>query len=325
MNSPITGKPMRLMREPRVIPFRKEDFEVVFHYWLCEESSEQFEDEMQAELNINQVYNQYRAKHNIPMTDEIRKIRAMYGISGSKMSEVLGFGANQYRQYEASEIPSISNGRLIMQAADPEDFLKMVKSASLDLGQPYADELINTISEKIKLKSIDISIDYSERMSELTGYRRLSLQKLWNMVIFFSERIKPFKVKLNKLLFYSDFYHFKLYGCSISGSPYRAIQYGPVPADYQLHLAQGVLSGVLDIKTIELYDLNAERFLGKIEFQKEIFNKQEIDVLQKIAERFETYSNNQIMEISHKERAWIECEPNHSLIDYRFAFDLLAV
>jgi hypothetical protein len=71
MNSPITDKPMRLMREKRIIPFRKEDFEVDFHFWLCEDSKERYEDEEQAEANISQVYNQYRAKHNIPTTDEI--------------------------------------------------------------------------------------------------------------------------------------------------------------------------------------------------------------------------------------------------------------
>jgi hypothetical protein len=65
MNSPITGNPMRLVCEKRIIPFRKEDFEVDFHYWLCEDTKQRFEDEQQAEANINQVYNQYRAKYNV--------------------------------------------------------------------------------------------------------------------------------------------------------------------------------------------------------------------------------------------------------------------
>lgn len=325
MNSPITDNPMRLMREKRIIPFRKEDFDVDFHFWLCEDTKEQFEDEQQAELNISQVYNQYRAKHNVPTTDEIRRIRAMYGISASKMADVLGFGTNQYRQYETGEIPSISNGRLIMQAADPEDFLKMVKSATFELGKDVAYELKLTIEEKIKMKAIDISIDYSESMSEFTGYKRLSVQKLWNMVIFFADRIQPYKVKLNKLLFYSDFYHFKLYGNSISGSTYRAIQYGPVPADYQILMAQGVLSGVLESKTVEMYDFNAECFLGKIEFQKNLFTDEELAVLQRITERFAESNNQQIIKISHLEKAWTECEKSHSLIDYRYAFDLVAV
>ncbi len=325
MNSPITGKPMRLMREKRFIPFRKEDYEIDFHFGLCEDTGEQFEDERQAELNISQVYNQYRAKHNMPTTDEIRRIREMYGISASKMSDVLGFGANQYRQYETGEIPSISNGRLIMQAADPEDFLKMVKSATFELGQDFAQQLKQTIEEKIRMKAIDLSVDYSERMSELTGFKRLSVQKLWNMIIFFSERIQPFKVKLNKLLFYSDFYHFKLYGSSISGTSYRAIQYGPVPSDYQILMAQGVMSGILELKTIEMYDFNGEQFLGKIDFQKKLFTEEEIDVLQQVAEKFAESNNQQIIKISHLEKAWIECEQTHSLIDYRYAFDLLAI
>jgi hypothetical protein len=65
MNSPITNKPMRLMREKRIILFRKEDFEIDFHHWLCEDTKERFEDEQQAEDNISQVYNQYCTKHDV--------------------------------------------------------------------------------------------------------------------------------------------------------------------------------------------------------------------------------------------------------------------
>jgi hypothetical protein len=70
MNSPITGKPMQLMHEKRIIPFRKENFEIDFHYWLCEDTHERFEDEKQAEFNISQVYNQYRIKHNVSAAHE---------------------------------------------------------------------------------------------------------------------------------------------------------------------------------------------------------------------------------------------------------------
>ena len=74
MNSPITGKPMRFMHEKRVIPFRNENFDVDFHYWLCVDTNERFEDEAQAESNINQVYNQYRLKHNISIVHGISRI-----------------------------------------------------------------------------------------------------------------------------------------------------------------------------------------------------------------------------------------------------------
>jgi putative zinc finger/helix-turn-helix YgiT family protein len=322
MNSPITGKPMFAQYEKRRMSFRKEEFDIHFHYWLCADTSEKFEDERFAELNISQLYNQYRSKHNIPTTEEIRHIRESYGVSASKMSDILGFGTNQYRQYETGEIPSISNGRLIMQAADPEDFIKMVKSAQSEIGDTYSQELIQSILSKIANKPNDEILDYSEPTSHLTGYRRPSLQRLWNMVIFFSERIQPYKVKLNKLLFYADFYHFKKYGSSISGSKYRAIPYGVVPQNYQEDFSKGIFYGILEPMTVPMFDYNAERLVGKIPFQKDIFQNSEVETMQQVAEAFADKNNEQMILLNHEEKAWIECEKERSLVTYMYAFDL---
>lgn len=325
MNSPITGKQMKLKYEKRMMTFRKEHFEVYFHFWHCEDSDEKFEDEQLSELNINQLYNQYRAKHNIPTTKEIQRLREIYDVPANKMAEILGFGTNQYRQYEAGEIPSVSNGRLIMQAADPTDFIKMVKSSKSEIGEEYANDLIKRISDMINPEVSNEVLDYSEPMTSFTGYRRPSLQRFWNMVIFFSETIQPYKVKLNKLLFYADFYHFKLYGNSISGTTYRAIPLGTVPKDYQEYFAKGISYGILDLNTVALYDYNAERFVGKIPFQKVLFEPKEIETLRIVAETFSSMNNTKIVEINHEERAWIECEKDRKLIDYNYAFDLKAI
>lgn len=71
MKSPITGKEMKLTRERRSMDFRKEAFEIVFHYYKCEDSGEQFTTTALDEVNTNQVYNQYRDKFNILFPDEI--------------------------------------------------------------------------------------------------------------------------------------------------------------------------------------------------------------------------------------------------------------
>src|SRR4030042_3902051 len=122
MKSPYTGKEMTLIKEKRIMSFRKEEFEIVFHHYLCKDSMESFTNTDLDELNINQLYNQYRAKYCLPFADEIRKIREDYELSASKMSEVLGFGPNSYRNYEAGEVPSQSNARLIQLVADPPEF-----------------------------------------------------------------------------------------------------------------------------------------------------------------------------------------------------------
>ena len=126
MKSPFTGKEMSILKEWRSMSFRKEEFDVSFHIYKCEDTGEQFEDDAFAELNYNQLVNQYRAKHAIPFPEEIKNIREKYGLSAAKMSEILGFGTNTYRQYEAGEIPSTSNARLIQMAKDPKKFIEMV-------------------------------------------------------------------------------------------------------------------------------------------------------------------------------------------------------
>ena len=80
MKSPITGKEMSIQKEWRTMQFRKEEFQVLFHFYKCEDTGEQFEDEKFAELNYNQLVNQYRVRYNIPFPDQIKGIKKKYGL-----------------------------------------------------------------------------------------------------------------------------------------------------------------------------------------------------------------------------------------------------
>ena len=111
MKSPFTGKEMTLVYEQRTWNFRGEEYKYTHASWLCIDSGEHFTTDETDNAAFAQVTNQYRAKYGIPFTDEIIQIRKNYGISASKMSKLLGFGINQWRLYEAGEVPSVSNGR----------------------------------------------------------------------------------------------------------------------------------------------------------------------------------------------------------------------
>lgn len=56
---------MKLTQEKRLMDFRKKTVEIVFHYYKCEDSGEQFTTTALDEVNMNQVYNQYRDKPNL--------------------------------------------------------------------------------------------------------------------------------------------------------------------------------------------------------------------------------------------------------------------
>ncbi len=124
--------------------FRKEEFDVLFHFYKCKDTGEQFEDEAFAELNYNQLMNQYRTKYGMPFRDQIVFIREKYHLSARKMSEILGLGINSYRLYESGEIPSQSNASLIQLTNNPLDFRNIVEY-SREIDQQYKDKIFDRI------------------------------------------------------------------------------------------------------------------------------------------------------------------------------------
>ena len=129
IKSPFSGKPMRVVYEPEIMEFRGEKFHYTHIAFRDDEAGEQFTTTESDMACYNQVTNQYREKHGIPYVDEIIETRKKYGLSASKMSLVLGFGANQYRLYEDSEVPNESHGKMIRSAANPKVFLGLVHGA----------------------------------------------------------------------------------------------------------------------------------------------------------------------------------------------------
>jgi uncharacterized phage-associated protein len=61
---------------------------------------------------------------------------------------------------------------------------------------------------------------------------------------------------------------------------------------------------------------------SKREFNSELFTENELQILENIAERFKNTSTNEIIEISHKEKAWQENKDEKKIIDYKYSFDL---
>ena len=86
------------------------------------------DDELE-EANLKLIYDTYRRRHNIPMAEELTKMRERYGIPASAMSIILGIGENQYGLYEDGLVPSLSVGRLLELASNPLIMESMLLSA----------------------------------------------------------------------------------------------------------------------------------------------------------------------------------------------------
>src|SRR5262249_53809955 len=122
---------------------------IIYHTWIDNETGEQFTTLALDELNQAQLHNQYRSKYGIPFIDEIKMIREQYGLSASKMGEILGLGPNAYKNYEHGEMPGITTGRLIQLAKDPLEFKKLIGLSSNELEAPEIEKINKKVENYI--------------------------------------------------------------------------------------------------------------------------------------------------------------------------------
>ncbi len=331
MKSPFTGNEMSIRKEWRTLSFRKDEFKILFHSYKCKDTGEKFEDDIFSLLNYNQLVNQYRAKYTIPFQEQIIAIRKKYNLSAVKMSEILGFGINSYRQYEGGEVPNQSNSKLIQLAEDPHEFRKLVGLCRF-LETKIIDKINRRINILLKEQKKNKFANQLENYffgkclpNSLTGFISPNFTRFSEMVVFFTAKLQPWKTKLNKLLFYADFEMYKQTGYSISGVKYKAIQMGPVPNNFNSIFEYMANKAEVDICYANFHDgRTGEQFKpnAKRQFNSDLFTKKELKILELIVKRFENISTKKIIEISHMEKAWIENKTERKLIDYCYSFDL---
>ena len=303
----------KYFQEVRTTTFRKEEYSYI-HTGIIDEDGEMWTTTEMDEANIFQVYNQYRVKHGIPFPDEISGLREHYGLSAAKMSQILGFGINQYRMYEDGEVPSVSNARTIIAAREKEVFMSFVEASKSEM----SEQEYQRIRKKVKAANGDYKPIVQP--SEYTGFRSLSTDKVANVVRLIISTIgSTFVTKMNKLLFYADFIHYKKHGYGITGITYKALPFGPVPEHWGT--LYSFLSGV-DMEEFVYPSGQSGIKLEANENTDNILNESELSTIEKVCALFSNMSAGEISQTSHLEKGWIENKDNRSAISYQNAFSL---
>lgn len=325
MKSPFTGGKITLISENRKAIFRKEEYEYTHLCYQCEDTKEIFTTTQIDTFNTLQVYNSYRQAYNIPYPDEIKDTRKKYKLSAFKMSKILGFGDNQYRLYENGEIPNIGNGKVLRTIQSPQTFESFV-DASRNIITDEEYKKIKANIEECKSKS-----PYEEYMHNLifknycrnryNGYAKSSISKLKNVMLYYIEKFNGLYVtQMNKILFYTDFLSFREDGQAITGLSYIAIQYGPVPCQWQK-----IYSLIEDIYQSQTEDNKGSIITSNISCDKSSLTAEELTILERVYNTFKTDNSNSISKKSHNEPAWIDNQATHSLIDFKYAFSLVTI
>lgn len=323
MKSPFTGGEVIRQVNNEELEFRGEKFTISYNNYLCVDSGKEFTNREIDELNMHLLHSAYRRKHNIPFPEEINEIREKYGVNQTKMAEILGFGPNTYRNYESGDVPQLANAKLISVASMPSLFIDLVNDC---------DSLTEKQKEKY-IKNAKAAYSNDEKLfswlfrhqepNEFTGYKTPAIEKFNAMIAFMALNSNFFKVKLCKLLFYSDFYHFRQYGKSISGTSYQAIPMGPVPHRYGSLFEFGAEKGAFSIELVKFPEREGERFISQSDSDVlNVLTAKEKNTLSLVKESMGPMKTDDLIKISHEEAAWLENKDEKNLIDYNYAFKL---
>lgn len=118
-------------------------------------------------------------------------------------------------------------------------------------------------------------------------------------------------LKLNKILFYSDFRAFRRLGAPITGVQYRKYPHGPAPAKMKMirermHESQTAYEYVnpLDAVGADGEEIREKRLLPRRAPNMEVFSSEEIALVDQVIEWLRPMTGRQVSILSHRHPGW---------------------
>ena len=302
---------------------RNENIEVDVEFFKCTECGVEFENTRGHDA-LEIAYREYRSRHRMLTPGEIKEWRKRHGLTQKELGQILSWGGATLNRYENGALQTEAHEKLMRLAMEPHNLIKLIQESPGVLSDEKSARILKELSaEDDEANSFDMIFeDRFGRYSPdaFSGYSRLQLSKLYNAIIFFC-RGGTLKTKLNKLLFYADFKHFKDYTVSITGARYVHLDFGPVPDNYEFFSAELQRGGALEVNEIVFDKYSGYDCKSIIEPDLSVFSDSELKVLTEVKEFFRSFNSSQIKDFSHNEAGYKNTR-NGEKISYLFANEL---
>lgn len=149
-----------------------------------------------------------------------------------------------------------------------------------------------------------------------------SEEKLIELMLYISEKSfedQQFgKVKLAKLLFFSDFEAFTKFGSPITGASYCKMQHGPVPQQLFAVQRKMIDAGVAAMAQRKLGTVTQERMVPLRDPDLNRFTANEIALVDRMIDLLRKYNATEVSELSHLWMGW-RCANINEVIPYETA------
>ena len=273
-----------------------EPVEVDARVLVCAECGEELYCEEFDNATLIDAYNEYRRRHKLLLPEEIKKIREQYGLSQRSFAKLLNWGDKTICRYENGSIQDKAHNSLLLFLREPENM------------RAYLTDNEIVLDERQKLKLLDTV----ERLEKDTEFRVGSRFFDLNMLL---------KTKLMKLLNYSDMIYYKENGISMSGLKYAHLPYGPVPDNFDMILGKMAADHIAHIEVLYEGGYEKHQVIPECDIPEGILSGAEIDVLNRIYEKFKNFGSVEISDYSHNETGY-KATKTGEIISYSYAMDI---
>lgn len=311
------------VRTKEVVEVRGEPIEVDSEFFKCTECGAEFENTRGPD-SLALAYREYRRRHDMLQPEQIRDWRKQYGLTQKELGQLLGWGGVTLSRYETGALQVEAHEKILRLAMEPHNLITLIEETPEALTNDKRGRLL----EELRVaddEACSFERLFEERFGhyapdEFSGFRSLDVRKLFNVILFFCVE-GQLKTKLNKLLFYADFKHFKENTISITGARYYHLQYGPVPDDYDYYFAELERARLLDMIEEAFGNYTGFKCITRNQPDLSIFGQSELDSLAEVKEYFKDFGSARIMEFSHEEIGYASTNEGEP-ISYLYAQNL---
>jgi putative zinc finger/helix-turn-helix YgiT family protein len=306
------------------ISVRGEAIPVNVEYFKCNECGSEFRDPISKNDPLETAYQEYRQRHGMLQPKKIRALREQYGLTQQEMSNLLGWGGATLSRYENGALQDEAHETILRLIQEPHNLLELIEQKPDALDEKKRVRTIACLKEisngwEKSFTTIYENIFGSHEADKYSGYNTLDISKLFNSMVFFCKDTDVPKTKLNKLMFYADFKHFKDYAISITGVQYAHLPFGPAPDNFQLYVAAlHDEEKSVSIEERHFNDYSGEYLRAIKEPVLSMFSTTELKILAMVKEYFAGFSAKKISVLSHQEKGYQDTRDGE-LISYDYA------
>lgn len=311
---------------------RGTDITVPVKVKVCTACGESLSSDEEDQAVLDALHAEYRRQNDLLTPEKIKAIRSRYRLSQKSLALLLGMSEATMNRYEKGGLQDQVHDNAIRACEDPayvRDLLERRGNLLSDWQKQRIEKSLAGQEERggtwIELPDGMDWMLTAGKVSEQTGFRRFEYKRFAAALVQLCERMGEISTTVvNKVLFYADFLNYKTATVSLTGTPYRRLQYGPTVADYGILLDRMEADGIL-VRSEKMFSGGTSGFYYQVGPAADSlgveFTPHEVRVLEHVAEAFRGCTAKVISDRSHAESAWLNTE-DKKLISYAEAATL---